>query len=212
VFEVADMLCGISHIEGDLRSAYIEKPHEILMNPVTETNFSEPLKYLINKPTGDAIQLGLPLTMANGPITQLLFFVRLKSATEKFSDWTNYSGTLNPDPTWNPIKPLLKSAQLLIGTAVWADEEEAWWRFHPNLHLPGGIRAAGNYIYGYNFADKPALFGPSGSVNTSRVDMRLNLTVSQPSKTDNEFTVSVFLVGTNWMRFENSLANILFMD
>jgi len=213
-FETADIVCGLSHIDGDLRAAYLdpERPHEILMNPVVEETYAEPLKYVVNKPTGDSIRIALPLTHANGPIRQLLFFVRLKSAVENYSDYTNYSGTLNPDSTWNPVKPLLLRAQLMIGTAVWADEGEAWWRFKSNVHLPGGIRAAGNYIYGYNFAENPAIFDPTGSINASRTDMRLNLTIAQPADTANEFTVSVFLVGTNWIRFEKSLANILFMD
>ena len=213
-FETADIICGISHLDGDLRAAYLdpERPHELLMNPVVETTFAEPLKYVQGVPTGDSIRIALPLPEANGPIRQILFFLRLKSAVENYNDYTNYSGSLNPDPIWNPIKPLLERAQLFVGTSLWADEDEAWWRYKSNLHLPGGIRAAGNFIYGYNFADKPTMFDPTGSINASRADIRLNLTVSQPSMISNEFTVSVFLVGTNWIRFEKSLANILFMD
>ena len=97
----------------------------------------------------------------------------------------------------------------MVGTAVWADEEELWWRSN-TVNLPGGIRGGGNYIYTYNFADTPTEFAPSGSLNTSRVDMRLNLTVKPVD--DMEWTVTVFYIGTNWMRFENGLANVLFMD
>jgi hypothetical protein len=206
-FEAADMLCGFSHMDGPLRKAYIESPHELLMEPVVETTFSEPLKYVINTSASDTIKIGLPLTMANGPIKQLLFFLR-RTDVSQHNDWTNYSATLihERDPVWNPERPLLQRAQLMVGTAVWADEDERWWRAS-NMALPGGIRAYGSYIYGYNFAEKPG-FDPSGSLNASRVDMRLNLTVV-PS---GEWTVSVFLVGTNWMRFQNGLANVLFMD
>jgi hypothetical protein len=211
-FESADILCGISYIDGPLRKAYIDLPHELLMEPVVEATFSEPLKYVVNTSAVDTIKIGLPLTMANGPIRQLLFFLRRK-AVSQHNDWTNYSATLETeqDPVWNPERPLLKRAELLIGTAVWADEEERWWRATPNLALPGGIRGYGNYIYGYNFADKPANFDPSGSLNASRADMRLNLTVSPPSGILSEWTVSVFLIGTNWLRFENGLANVIFM-
>jgi hypothetical protein len=95
---------------------------------------------------------------------------------------------------------------------VWADDDEHWWRTHSALIQPGGVRAAGNYIYGYNFAEKPYTFDPSGSVNTSRrADLlRLNLAVS--AEAGDEWTVSVFLVGNNWLRFENGLANMVFMD
>ena len=97
--------------------------------------------------------------------------------------------------------------------AVWADEEERWWRAQGDILLPGGIRAYGNYIYCYNFAEKPADFSPSGSLNASRVDMRLLLTVAPPGGAEDlEWSVHVFYVGTNWIRFQNGLANLVFMD
>ena len=212
-FEAADFICGISHIDGELRKAFVDLPHEILMYPVLETSFAEPLKYVVNTPQEDTIKVGLPI-VGNGPIRQLLFFLRRKASIEMYNDYTNYSGLVinEIDPVWNPEKPLLKRAQLMVGTAVWADEDESWWRAN-NVELPGGIRAYGNYIYSYNFADRPELFSPSGSLNMSRVDVRLNLTVDPPASSYNkEWTVSVFLIGTNWMRFQNGLANQIFMD
>ena len=213
--EQADIVCGISHIDGELRDAYIKAPHEILMTPVVETDFWEPLKYVVNTPQANTIKVQLPLTQANGPIRQILFFLRRKAAVDLYRDYNNYSATLaaEADPVWNPVKPLLVRAQLQVGTAIWADEEERWWRAAGDILLPGGIRASGNYIYCYNFAEKPVEFGPSGSLNASRVDMRLNLTVSPPGGAqDGEWTVHVFFVGTNWMRFQNGLANQVFMD
>lgn len=215
-FEVADMLCEFSHIDGDLRAAYIERPHELYWNPVTETQFNEPLKYLVNTGSSDTIKISLPLTMANGPIRQILFFVRRTAAVIQFNDYTNYSAVLQNelDPIWNPTKPLLKHAQLQVGTAIFADEDEVWWRT-TNLKVPGGVRAAGNYIYAYNFAESPYDFNPSGSANATRVDMRLNLTVTPPLgsiETDLEWTVTVFLVGSNWMRWQSGITNQLFMD
>jgi len=212
-FESADFLCGLSNIDGELRDAFREKPHEMLMYPVLETYFAEPLKYVVNKGQDDTIKIGLPI-LGNGPIRQLIFFLRRKASINLFNEYTNYSGLLENeiDPVWNPVKPLLKRAQLLVGTAVWADEDESWWRAN-NVVLPGGIRAYGNYIYCYNFAKRPDLFSPSGSLNMSRVDIRLNLTVDPPaSKYNTEWTVSVFLVGTNWLRFQNGLVNPVFMD
>ena len=214
-FETADIVCGLSNIDGPLRTAYIERPHEIMMTPVVETTFAEPLKYTVNKSTEDKITIGLPLPDANGPIQQILFFLRRNAAVTEWADWNNYSATLKAeqDDVWNPERPLLVSAQLLVGTAVWADEGERWWRAAGDITLPGGIRAYGNYIYAYNFAEKPADFNPSGTVNASRVDLRFNLTVAPPGgAADGEWSVHVFLVGRNWIRFENGLANLLFMD
>ena len=212
-FEAADILCGLSHIDGDLRTAYRDQSHEILMYPILETAFSEPLKYVVNTGKDDTIKIGLPI-IGNGPIRQMFFFLRRKASIDLFNDYTNYSGVLTneSDPVWNPVKPLLKRAQLIVGTAVWADEDESWWRANA-VELPGGIRAYGSYIYCYNFASRPESFSPSGSINMSRVDVRLNLTVTPPvSAYNTEWTVSVFLVGTNWMRFQNGLANPVFMD
>lgn len=212
-FETVDFLCGLSNIDGELRTAYRDQPHEMLMYPIVETNFSEPLKYVVNTGSSDTIKIGLPI-LGNGPIRQMLFFLRRKASIDLYNEYTNYSGLLTSemDPVWNPVQPLLKRAQLMIGTAVWADEDEAWWRANA-IDLPGGVRAYGNYIYCYNFADRPHEFSPSGSLNMSRVDVRLNLTVAVPASTHNtEWTVTVFLMGTNWMRFQNGLANVLFMD
>ena len=189
--------------------------YEILMEPVVETTFAEPLKYLMNTPVGNTIRIQLPLTQANGPVKQILFFLRRNAAIEQFNDWNNYSAVLQPDvdPVWNPNRPLLVHAQLMVGTAVWADQPERWWRATCDLPLPGGVRAYGNYIYGYNFAHKPAEFTPSGTLNADRVDLKLSLTVTPPGGVaDKEWSVTVFIVGTNWMRFENSIANLLFME
>ncbi len=214
-FEAADFVCGVSHIDGDLRKAYIERPHELMWSPIVETVFAEPLRYTINKSLTDTIQIGLPLTEANGPIQSIFFFLRRKAAVESWADYNNYSATLlgEADPVWNPEKPLLESAQLMVGTAVWADETERWWRVAGNLPLPGGVRGSGNYIYAYNFAEKPYEFDPSGSLNASRVDLRLNLVVRPPGgASDGEWSVHVFLLGRNWIRFENGLAAMLFLD
>ena len=213
--EVAEVLCGTCLIDGALRKAYQDLPHELMMNPVVEVPFGEPLKYTVGTPTGETIRVSLPLTEANGPIRQILWFLRRKAARTLRADWTNYSATLEgeEDPVWNPQRPLLRRAQLMVGTAVWADEEESWWRQTGALPLAGGVRAYGNYIYAYNFTEAPNSFDPAGTANASRVDIRLNLEVEQPpSAADKEWEVVVFLVGTNWMRFQNGLAGRLFAD
>ena len=228
-FESADMIFGISNVDGKLRDKFMNDVYEILMEPVVETTFSEPLNYLINTQDADTIKIQLPLTQANGPLKQILFFIRRNDTITQYNDWNNYSAVLQPDvdPVWNPNRPMLVHAKLMVGTAVWADQPERWWRATCDLPLPGGVRAYGNYIYGYNFAHKPAEFTPSGTLNADRVDIKLSLTISPPSGSPNpicadttsskvvaskEWTVTVFIVGTNWMRFENSIANLLFME
>ncbi len=212
--ESAELVCGVAQIDGEIRKAFRESPHEVLMSPVQEIRFSEPLKYQVGVPSEGTILIGLPLTEANGPIRQLFWFLRRKAAFQTRSDWLNYSSVLEgeADPVFNPKRPLLKRAQLLVGTAVWADEEESWWRTSGALPLDGGIRVSGNYVYCYNFTNKPNSWEPAGTLNASRVDMRLNLEVEQPHGNDKEWEVVVFVVGTNWMRFQNGLANQLFMD
>ena len=211
-FSGADMICGISQLDTEARAPYIAKAHEIMMNPVTESVFSEPLKYVVNRGEGGLVTIKLPLTDANGPLKQILFFVRRKDAVTLYNDWTAFGAVLpaEVDPVFAPPAPLLQHAQLMVGTAVFADEDEAWWRSAGNVVMPGGIRGYGNYIYAYNFAERPTDFAPSGSVNGGRADLWLTLTVAPPVGV--EWSVSVFFVSTNWMRFENGLANQVFSD
>jgi hypothetical protein len=70
-----------------------------------------------------------------------------------------------------------------------------------------------SYVYAYSFAQDPTKFGPTGSMNASRAEMRLDLTIIPPTDVDNtEWEVQVFIVGHNWMRFQNGLAERLFTD
>lgn len=211
-FAIADMLCGVSQLDTEKREPYFVKPHELMMNPVTESVYSEPLKYVVNRGDNGLVTVKLPLTDANGPLKQILFFLRRTDAVTKYAEWTTFGATLETevDPIFAPYAPLLQHAQLMVGTAVFADEDEAWWRSAGNVAMPGGVRGYGNYIYAYNFAESPTAFSPSGSVNAGRADLFLTLSVAPPPGV--EWTVSVFFVSTNFMRFENGLANQLFSD
>jgi len=213
---VADMVCGVSQLATVAREPYLAKPHELMMNPVTESVFTEPLKYITNRGVDGTVTVKLPLTDANGPLKQLLFFLRRADAITQYAEWTTFGATLDAtvDPTFAPYAPLLQKAQLMVGTAVFAEEHEAWWRSAGNVAMPGGIRGYGNYIYAYNFAEAPTAFSPSGSVNAGRADMWLTLTVAPPfvDGVSVEWTVSVFFVSTNFMRFENGMANQVFSD
>ena len=76
-----------------------------------------------------------------------------------------------------------------------------------------GIQLLGSYIYAYNFGEDPVKYGPTGSINGSRVPIRLELTVEPPQDVDDkEWEVQVFVLTNNWMRFENGLAELSFKD
>ena len=68
------------------------------------------------------------------------------------------------------------------------------------------------YIYAYSFANEPGKFIPSGSLNASRAEMRLDLVVEQPDVFDREWEVQVFILSINWIRFQNGLAERMFTD
>ena len=213
-FKDAALICGFTHFEGDLRKAYVHSPHEILTEPVINIPFSEPLKYVINTGDADTITVSLPLEAANGPIREVIWFLRRKDAY-KFNSWTNYGAYLENewDYIYKPQRSLLKKAVLRVGSVVWADQDEMWWRHRGALQHPGGSLIMSSYVYAYSFAHDPTKFGPTGSMNASRAEMRLDLTIIPPTDVENtEWEVQVFIVGHNWMRFQNGLAERLFTD
>lgn len=213
-FNDAVLVCGFTQLDGDLRKAYIQNPHECLIEPVLNIPFTEPLKYLSSTTDADTITVSLPLEAVNGPVREVVWFLRRKAAY-KFNSWTNYGAYLENeiDPIYKPQRPLLTRAVLRVGAVVWADEEELWWRARGALNHTGGVQVYNSYVYAYNFADKPAQFGPSGSMNATRAEMRLDLTVSQPAGVDDkEWEVQVFVLTHNWMRFQNGMAEVLFRD
>jgi len=213
-FTRAVLVCGFTHLEGELRKAYIHNAHEYLIEPVITLPFNEPLKYLIGVPDGDTITISLPLEAANGPVRGLVWFLRRK-AVRRFNSWTNYGAYLEDevDPIYKPQRSLMTRATLRVGSVVWADHDENWWRARGAIAYPGGIQTYNSFIYAYNFAQEPNKFGPSGSINTSRAEMRLDLTVLQPTGVDDkEWEVQVFILSHNWLRFQNGLAELVFTD
>lgn len=210
----AALVCGVVHLDGALRESYLKLAHEALVEPVLNISFSEPLKYVINTGESDTIKVSLPLDAINGPVREIIWFLRRKAAY-KFNSWNNYGAFLEDevDPDFNPQRSLLVKAALRVGSVVWADQDELWWRSRGALTHPGGIQAMRSYIYAYNFAEDPTKFGPTGSINGSRVPIRLDLTVRPPEGVDNEeWEVQVFVLSNNWMRFENGLAELVFKD
>jgi hypothetical protein len=213
-FTNAVLVCGFTQIDEPLRNAYIQNPHECLIEPVINIPFNEPLKYVSGKADGEIIKISLPLVAANGPIREIIWFLRRKSAS-KFNSWTNYGAYLENevDPLYRPQRSLMTTAVLRVGAVVWAEQPELWWRSRGALTHPGGIQAFESYVYAYSFANDVTEFGPTGSINASRAEMRLDLTIQQPSGIeDREFEVQVFIVSHNWMRFQNGMAEVLFRD
>jgi hypothetical protein len=207
-------MCGFTHLDSGLREAYIKKPHEILIEPVINIPFNEPLKYLVNTGSTDTITVSLPLDAANGPIREIIWFVRRKDVS-KFNSWTNYGAYMEDEihPIYRPQRPLLKKACLRVGTVVWAEQDEMWFRQRGALHHPGSIQVIYSYLYAYSFANDPQQFSPNGSVNASRAPLRLELTITPPAGVLNtEWEVQVYIVSHNWMRFQNGLAEVLFAD
>ena len=210
----AVLVCGFIQLDTELRKAYIHNSHEVLWDNVLNIPFAEPIKYATNKDGGDTVTVLLPLDAANGPIREIIWFIRRK-AVYKYNSWNNYGAYTEDeiDPIFNPQRPLLKKAILRIGSVVWADQEEIWWRQRGALKHPGGSTIMSSYIYAYNFGDQPDKFGPSGTVNASRAPIRLELTVQPPDNVvDKEWEVQVYVLGYNWIRFQNGMAERLFTD
>jgi len=210
----AVLLCGFIQLDGELRKAYIQRPHEVLWTNVLNIPFSEPIKYSVNTGGEDTITVSLPLDAANGPIKEIIWFVRRK-AIYKYNSWNNYGAYMEDeiDPIFKPQRPLMKKAVLRMGAVVWADQDELWWRGRGALCHPGGIQLMTSYIYAYSFGDDPVKFGPTGSVNASRTNLRLDVTVQPPvGVDDSEWEIQVYVLTYNWIRFQNGIAERLFTD
>jgi hypothetical protein len=211
----ASMLFGVVYLDNPLRQAYIERPHEILIEKVTTMRFTEPLKYTISISSADKILIGLPLTDLNGPLRRLFFFIRRK-AVYRFNEWSNFGTYMQDeiDPLWNPQKPLLRHATLRVGTVKLVDQPEKWWRYSGAIGLPGSAGLYNRYIYTLALDGDGNTFGPNGgTLNSSRTDMRLDLEIQPPaSLLEKEWEVVVFGVTYNWLRFQNGIANLLFAD
>jgi hypothetical protein len=235
-FEEVSVMAGVVHTEDPLRSAYMRVPFEMMYERVTHMTFDVP-EGLARADEGPCrtVSMQLPLRELNGPIKELFFFIRRRGVWG-FNEWTNYGALLEPalvatlqEPTTTTgeltritrQQPMLTSARLMVGNAPWQDEAEQWWRLEPGLAHRGGVRMAAGMVYGITFGDGADWdiedLQPAGTVNASRADMRLDLQIAVPAPAPWEdgnalWTVHVFGVGVNWMRFVNGLAQPLFQD
>lgn len=209
-FDDATVFVGVVQTEDPLRSRYLRSPLELMYEPVTYAHFDLPESVAGNT----TATVNFPLREFNGPIREICFFLRRKTVW-RFNEWTNYGALAEDDyyPQYQgavtvPQQPILVSAKLMVGNAVWRDETENWWRLEYGLAHRGGVRLTGGFVYGFVLGTLSEELQPSGTVNASRADMRLTLTMQAASDWD----VHVFGIGLNWMRFVKGLAVPLFRD
>jgi hypothetical protein len=192
----------------------LRQPFERTFREIQQFNFTEPLKYLINKTGDDSISVQLPLE-ANQPVEEIVWFLRRKGAITQNNDWVNYSATLEKDydPIYCPLQPLLSSAKLQANGVDIIHQDETWFRSHISRAHRGGKISYDSFIYGYSFARHPGQHDPTGSINASRLNsLRLTLNVMPPKGDDTEWEVCVFVFAFQWLRFGNGLCNKVFMN
>jgi hypothetical protein len=205
-------------LDGSYREALLRQPFERPFREIQQFDFTEPLKYVVNKSGSDSITVQLPLE-ANQPIEEIVWFLRRKAAITVNNDWINYSAVLEKDydPVFSPLEPLLISAKLQGNGMDIVSQDEAWFRSHIARAHKGGRTPYDSFVYGYSFARNPGEHNPTGSINASRLStLRLTLEVKPPLPTattaDTEWEVRVFVFAFQWLRFENGQCNKLFID
>jgi hypothetical protein len=202
-------------VDGPYREMLLRQPFERPFREIQQFDFTEPLKYIVNKSGNDLITVQLPLE-ANQPVEEIVWFLRRKAAVTLNNDWTNYSATLEKeyDPTFSPLQPLLVSAKLQANGQDIISQDESWFRSHISRAHRGGRVAYDAFIYGYSFARHPGRHDPTGTINASRLhSLRLILNVRPPGgASDTEWEVHVFIYAFQWVRFGNGICNKVFID
>lgn len=202
-------------VDGPYREMLLRTAYERPFREIQQFDFTEPLKYVLNKSGNDTITIQLPIE-ANQPVEEIAWFLRRKAAITLNNDWINYSGTLEKDydPIYSPFVPLMKRARLQANGIDIIDKDEAWFRSHIARAHKSGQNAYNSFVYGYSFARHPGEHNPSGSINASRLSsLRLTLDVVPPGGSgDTEWEVHVFVFAWQWLRFENGICNRVFID
>jgi len=202
-------------VDGPYREMLLREPFERPFREIQQFDFTEPLKYVVNKSGNDTITVQLPLE-ANGPVEEIVWFLRRKAAITLNNDWTNYSATLEKeyDPTFSPLEPLLLSAKIQANGQDIIQQDEAWFRSQIARAHKSGKVSYDAFVYGYSFAKHPGEHNPSGTINASRLNsLRLTLNVKPPGgSSDTEWEVHVFAYAFQWVRFGNGICNKVFID
>jgi hypothetical protein len=221
----------------------MRQPFEMLYEPVSVTRYDVPPALTLTPSAGAigaTVPVVIPLDEFNGPLRSVIWFFRRK-AVWQFNEWTNYGALLEPGllrtiasqnermtaVTPAPIQvPIMASARLMVGNAVWRDDTEQWWRQDFGLDHRGGVRMTAGMVYGYDFGSAGVGgdlddLQPEGTVNASRTDLRLDMQVIPPvpsganqwvDPTGSEYEIIVIGIGLNWMRFVSGQAQPLFSD
>ena len=207
-FKKISLITQAANTDGIMRQRILRQPFEVLRRDVATFYFEEPLKYATNK-TFDTVTIQLPLEV-NHPMEEIIWFVRRKG-THLNNEWTNYSSVLAlEDDLYNPKGPLLKSASLQFNGVEIVNADEQYFRRTMAKAHKGGAYSYFSYIYGYSFSKNPGEHQPSGTLNASRLQtVRLNLTTNI---VDDTWEVKVFVVGLQWLRFQNGIANQMFQN
>ena len=202
-------------VDGPYREMLLREPFERPFREIQQFDFTEPLKYVVNKSGNDMITVQLPLE-ANGPVEEIVWFLRRKAAITLNNDWTNYSATLEKDyhPTFAPLEPLLLSAKIQANGQDIIHQDEAWFRSQIARSHRSGKVSYDAFVYGYSFAKHPGRHDPTGTINASRLNsLRLTLNVKPPGgSSDTEWEVHVFVYAFQWVRFGNGICNKVFID
>jgi hypothetical protein len=200
-------------LDGNVRSAMLRQPFEIMHREAQTFFFDEPLKYAVTKNTAaDVIRIQLPLE-PNHPIEEIIWFIRRKDVRNN-NEWTNYSSVLDVeyDPIYNPQESMLVAAKIQCNGIDLVEGNGQYFRqLIARYHL-GGVVGFNNFVYGYPIGRTPGdNHQPSGTINTSRLQsLRLTLDVKPPGKA--AWEVKVFCMSINWLRFQNGIMNRMFID
>ena len=202
-------------VDGPYREMLLRQPFERPFREIQQFDFTEPLKYVVNKSGNDIITVQLPLE-ANQPVEEIVWILRRKASVSLNNDWINYSATLEKDydPTFAPLEPLLISAKIQANGQDIISQNESWFRSHIARAHKGGKVSYDSFVYGYSFARHPGQHDPTGSMNASRLSsLRLSLDVKPPGgASDTEWEVHVFVFAFQWVRFGNGICNKVFID
>jgi hypothetical protein len=202
-------------VDGPYREMLLRQPFERPFREIQQFDFTEPMKYIVNKTGNDLITIQLPLE-ANQPVEEIVWILRRKASITLNNDWVNYSATLEKeyDPIFAPLQPLLVSAKLQANGQDIISQDESWFRSHIARAHRAGKTSYDAFIYGYSFAKHPGEHDPTGTINASRLNsLRLTLNVKPPGgSSDTEWEVHVFVYAFQWVRFGNGICNKVFID
>lgn len=219
--EDATLLAHVLSVPTPARKRLVQQPYSAPVVVLAHAVFAQPLQYVSTSDSSPSlVTVNLPLTQANGPVREVIWFLR-RTAVWRHAEWHTYGAALEDERA--PEDPRRDQAPLLHAAELWADstlllrsgEEECRART-ACLH-PGGGRAYDSYVYGFALAEAPSWGAPSGSVNASEVDLRLSLQVALPEPhpltgAHTEWQVHVFTLQHNVLRCANGLAGLQFSD